>query len=633
MKVSCPSCEAKYNIADEKIKGKKVKVRCKSCGTQILVDGNSSQVSAVGTHDGLSEPPVQAASNSPAAPDPEPSNTWTVNFADNDERSLTAEEIADMAVLGQLSNEVFVWKDGMSDWQLVNDVPELASAIAAAKRRAASTSPANTAHKPDAASTTARETGAPAGENKASEGPNSNLPPAGAAGASIGPIVAAPGSALAKKMASAKNAAAQKKSGKADVSKQDALDVAAESPEAPSPKKPPTEPPSAHKPAPEHARVAKAATKRQAGTHDLFAAVDTAGSEVDVDTSEAESHDAGTKATGARNENSVLFSLDALKSGMLGDVAPAAAASNQRSPTGPRKKAPGAPAKRLEDLMSVDVMSGAGLGRGGSLGGGGLLLSGNDALLAAPPPPPPKPEPKPEPVVQASGGLGGSVAAPPKKRVGLFIGLAIALVAVGAGGAFVALKASSKDVAPVVSAAISTGAPVALSATAAPSAAPSAATAAKDEGPDASVPSTGSSATAPQAVAVASKYTGGGKASPVTGKTPAETKPGEKKPETKSAEPAAPSGAGGFNKDAAVSALSVAASQATVCKRPEGPWGTGRAVITFASSGRVTTANVTGDPFGGTAVGGCVASVFRRAKIPPFSGDPVTVSKSFTIAP
>jgi len=47
----------------------------------------------------------------------------------------------------------------------------------------------------------------------------------------------------------------------------------------------------------------------------------------------------------------------------------------------------------------------------------------------------------------------------------------------------------------------------------------------------------------------------------------------------------------------------------------------------------VTTANVTGAPFGGTPVGGCVANVFRRAKIPAFSGDAVTVSKSFTISP
>ena len=33
----------------------------------------------------------------------------------------------------------------------------------------------------------------------------------------------------------------------------------------------------------------------------------------------------------------------------------------------------------------------------------------------------------------------------------------------------------------------------------------------------------------------------------------------------------------------------------------------------------------------GTAVGGCVARIFRGAKIPAFSGDAVTVSKSFSV--
>jgi hypothetical protein len=38
-----------------------------------------------------------------------------------------------------------------------------------------------------------------------------------------------------------------------------------------------------------------------------------------------------------------------------------------------------------------------------------------------------------------------------------------------------------------------------------------------------------------------------------------------------------------------------------------------------------------GAPFAGTAVGGCVAGAFRRAKVPAFSGNAVTVSKSFAV--
>ena len=41
MKVSCQACGAKYTIADDKVRGRKVKIRCKSCGTPIVVDGNA----------------------------------------------------------------------------------------------------------------------------------------------------------------------------------------------------------------------------------------------------------------------------------------------------------------------------------------------------------------------------------------------------------------------------------------------------------------------------------------------------------------------------------------------------------------------------------------------------------------
>src|SRR5258708_29248860 len=39
MKVTCQSCQAKYTIADEKVRGKVAKIRCKKCGTTIIVNG------------------------------------------------------------------------------------------------------------------------------------------------------------------------------------------------------------------------------------------------------------------------------------------------------------------------------------------------------------------------------------------------------------------------------------------------------------------------------------------------------------------------------------------------------------------------------------------------------------------
>jgi hypothetical protein len=107
--------------------------------------------------------------------------------------------------------------------------------------------------------------------------------------------------------------------------------------------------------------------------------------------------------------------------------------------------------------------------------------------------------------------------------------------------------------------------------------------------------------------------------------TPATTKPSSGKPPR----PTGP--VGPFDRAAAASALSSAASQASSCKKSGDPSGTASVTVTFAPSGRVTSANISGPPFAGTATGGCIASTLRRATIPPFEGDRITVSKTVVI--
>ena len=86
-----------------------------------------------------------------------------------------------------------------------------------------------------------------------------------------------------------------------------------------------------------------------------------------------------------------------------------------------------------------------------------------------------------------------------------------------------------------------------------------------------------------------------------------------------------------FNKGAAASAIGALKGAAQGCKQADGPQGHARVSVTFAPSGRVTVATVTGPPFAGTPVGGCIAATFRRATVPPFSGSNVTVHTSVAI--
>ncbi len=95
---------------------------------------------------------------------------------------------------------------------------------------------------------------------------------------------------------------------------------------------------------------------------------------------------------------------------------------------------------------------------------------------------------------------------------------------------------------------------------------------------------------------------------------------------------AAPTPAGApFDRAAAASALTAASASASSCRRGADPSGTATVTVTFAPSGRVTSVNVAGPPFAGTATGGCIATTLRRATVPPFSGGHVTVSKRIVV--
>jgi hypothetical protein len=87
-----------------------------------------------------------------------------------------------------------------------------------------------------------------------------------------------------------------------------------------------------------------------------------------------------------------------------------------------------------------------------------------------------------------------------------------------------------------------------------------------------------------------------------------------------------------FNREAAKSALAEAASQAKNCRPAGGPSGTGRVEVHYEPSGKVASVNILTGKFENTTTGSCVKMLFRRAKVPEFTGAPVvTVSKSFEI--
>ena len=113
MKISCQACAAKYTIADEKVVGKIVKIRCKKCGETISVNGNEmldedepTAMFQVGTH-----------------------QLWTVSFSETDQKTLSVMEMQRDFGLRKVTGDTFVWREGMADWLPLRDVQELREAI------------------------------------------------------------------------------------------------------------------------------------------------------------------------------------------------------------------------------------------------------------------------------------------------------------------------------------------------------------------------------------------------------------------------------------------------------------------------------------------------------------------------
>ncbi len=103
MKIACQSCQAKYTIADEKVLGKIVKIRCKKCSATIVINGSDSPAG---------EAPASMGEQAFDYAGQAAGEQWTVNVADGDQRTMTTAELSDAYRAGVVTDETYCWKDG-----------------------------------------------------------------------------------------------------------------------------------------------------------------------------------------------------------------------------------------------------------------------------------------------------------------------------------------------------------------------------------------------------------------------------------------------------------------------------------------------------------------------------------------
>ena len=116
MKFLCDNCGTRYTIADEKVRRKVLKIRCRVCENVMTVRGPRTKPPS-------RMPPVITAPPDPLAPVTEPE--WYAAPGNAQVGPMPVERLTDLIEDGTIKRDTLVWNDGMDDWRPANDVTVL----------------------------------------------------------------------------------------------------------------------------------------------------------------------------------------------------------------------------------------------------------------------------------------------------------------------------------------------------------------------------------------------------------------------------------------------------------------------------------------------------------------------------
>ena len=158
MKFVCDRCQTKYSIADEKVRGKILKVRCKSCTNIITVreEGAAQGSAAAARRPSVPaatvgapapRPPTPAVARAPLAPPPverrvaprpEPPAddgvAWYMALDGNRTGPFSRKQLLDKIAPLPRDADLHVWNEKLGSWKPPTDVPALAHELAARRQ-------------------------------------------------------------------------------------------------------------------------------------------------------------------------------------------------------------------------------------------------------------------------------------------------------------------------------------------------------------------------------------------------------------------------------------------------------------------------------------------------------------------
>ena len=616
MNVACTACPAKYAVPDERVRGKRARITCKHCGTSIIVDGTTlggpePVTTATGSRParrtimGMGSPnqvraTAAALLSSPShAPVPAAGGSaWLVALADGRREPASQARVVDLYASGAIDARTYIWREGMPDWKPLFSVPDIAAAIQA-RGLAGEQSGAN---------------GAPA---------------------------------------SSRGFDGQEEATQVGVAVSDMLRASAEPPHAP--------PASSRRPAvgdDEDITIARSGPPsvpfgRPAQSRTVVGLPPPR----NLARPPSEPPPAAPRRSTLPPNNRMASQRPSVIDDFAIPLTGSAAPPPPPPPPPPAAAPVMAPARSVPPVAAAVITPQSSWPAQPAPSLGELSAAVAPAVAAIPGPVARNPaefEPAPRSGAPVAVPLEYPFAAQRRRRKVIALAVLGTLVA-AAAGAFIYFgtrPAPRPAPAPVVAAPAPTRQPEPAPApTPAPEPTPAPATTAAAPEPSAAEPKLKVKPLATPAVAAAApRETSSRSAAPHRAETPRPTKSSDSEEDSESTEassepPAAATtaaadekdsattaGAGSnpFDRESAAQALGDASAKASSCKTLGGPTGTAAATVTFSPNGRVLGVSVGGD-FSGTLVGACIAKLFRAASVPAFAGDPVTVTKRFTV--
>jgi predicted Zn finger-like uncharacterized protein len=154
MKFVCDRCHTRYSISDEKVKGKVLKIRCKTCGNIIVVrEQGAESATAVGAEGRGAAPrtevemPRQAAGGggggmgrAPMAPSAD-NVEWFVAIKGKQQGPMTKDQLVEFFRQGRIHPRSYCWHEDLPGWTRMKDLPDFAAVIAQGQQAPAAAMP------------------------------------------------------------------------------------------------------------------------------------------------------------------------------------------------------------------------------------------------------------------------------------------------------------------------------------------------------------------------------------------------------------------------------------------------------------------------------------------------------------